>query len=302
LPRSEVIIDNKVFNFNGTLRFSGGATGPHSRTTVVSKLLGPGPEVITGKNAYRSIPAVWTGTQNWLNAAVGPLAYPAIAELDAAPGPEIVVTDTMATTLRVLASNGTQLASIAIPNPAATHCGGPPMIGDAHPGFPGPEIGVATCTRYTLFRYNAGTLSVIWTKPTNDPSGQTTSTLFNTPTGARIYYTDADNLWVFNGVNGAVLQSVANTSNTSMEGPVIAAFDTGQGQGRVVLGANDYHLGGGHQRGLRIFNESSIGPAVSYWNQHTYHYTNVTNSHGLIPLVEQPNWLNRNTYRVQQWP
>ena len=138
-----------------------------------------------------------------------------------------------------------------------------------------------------------------------DQSGQTTSTLYNTLTGARIYYNDQNNLWVFNGANGNVLQSLPNSSATTIEGPVIAAFDTGSGLGSVIVAANNYNLPPNTgQRGVRIFDDPSIGPAVSYWNQHTYHYTNITSSHGAIPIIEPKNWLApaRNTYRVQQWP
>jgi hypothetical protein len=91
-------------------------------------------------------------------------------------------------------------------------------------------------------------------------------------------------------------------TGTVMEGPVIAAFDTGQGHGAVIVAANNYATG--TDKGIRIFDDPLIGPAVSYWNQHTYHYTNVTNSHGAIPIVEPKSWVSpaRNTYRVQQWP
>jgi hypothetical protein len=58
--------------------------------------------------------------------------------------------------------------------------------------------------------------------------------------------------------------------------------------------------------GIRIFSDPTIGPSLSFWNQQNYHRTNITNSVGTIPVIEQPSWLTtspaRNTYRVQQWP
>lgn len=304
--QSEIIIDNKVFEFNGALRYSGGG-GPRSRTAVVAHpFVGIMPWVITGRGAYKSnVQGFWTGMLAWQNPAVtnGPLVFPAVAELDPSPGPEIVVVDTMARTLRVLSMFGTTLASLTIPSPSFNHCGGAPMIGNAD-GIPGPEIGVAGCNRYTLFKYSPGnpaTLSVLWMMPTYDPSGQTTSTLYNTPNGARIYYADTTNLQVFNGVNGQLLDSVPNSSGTLIEGPVIASFGPPYpASGTVIVGANNY-LGGTHM-GVRIFDDPALGSSRSFWNQHTYHATNVTNSFGAIPTVEPASWLTpaRNTYRVQQ--
>jgi hypothetical protein len=333
--QKEIIIDNKVFNFDGTLRYtgfshngncstgvSGGGPCPRSRTVAVADVLGTSrPQVITGRAIYTSTAPLWTGTLGWVNTNVSMLApsllYPAVAELDATrPGPEIVVTDTMTTTLRVLSSsNGLQLASAPLPNPASinSRCGGPPMIADAHFGSPGPEIGVASCTRYTLFRYSPGALTVLWSSPTYDPGGQTTSSLYQSPGGTRVVYTDSTELRVFDGASGAQLWSTPNTSNTSIEGPVIASLDTGPqstvgvckpGKGAVIVAANNYAFGFTGQKGVRIFN-GPIGLVGSCWNQHTFHVTNVTNSFGAIPTAEPASWLNtspaRNTYRVQRW-
>lgn len=177
--QDEIILDNKVFNFNGTLRYTafsnggnncalglGGAPCPRSRTAIVASAMpsSPLPQMITGRGIYVSTSATfWTGPPVTLPIIVPPLTnaspslfYPAIAELESSsPGPEIVVADTMASRLWVVSAGGTVLASTTIPSPGLTNpkCGGPPMIGDAD-GVPGPEIGVASCTRYTLFKYN----------------------------------------------------------------------------------------------------------------------------------------------------
>lgn len=305
--KSEIIIDNKVFNFDGTLRYTGGVLGPRSRAVVVANPFGsPGfmPQVITGRGVYTSTIPFWTGTLGWVNLAVtnGSMVFPGVAELDSSFfGPEIVVVDTMAMTLRVLSAAGATLASIAIPSPGCNYGGGPPMIGNAD-GVGGPEIGVAGCSRYTLFKYSAGTLSVLWSRLTHDPSGQTTSTLYNTLNGARIYYADTDYLRVFNGI-GTLIQIVPNSSATAIEGPVIASFDPASpANSTVIVGANN--LWGGTYKGIRIFDDPALGPSRSFWNQHTYHATNVTNSFGAIPIVEPASWLipARNTYRTQQWP
>lgn len=161
----EIIIDNKVYTGFGGLRYTGfshngncavgvpgGGPCPRSRAVAVANVLGtPVPQIVTGRGIYRSPPGVWTGALGWVNTSVSmqapSLVYPAVAELDStSAGPEVVVTDTMTTTLRVLSSsNGVQLASTPLPNPIIfggnTKCGGPPMIGDADYGSAGQETG-----------------------------------------------------------------------------------------------------------------------------------------------------------------
>lgn len=326
----EIILDNKIFNANGSLRFTGFAGGtsncafsggppcPRSQTVAVANIMGtPLPQMITGRGIYVSLAtSFWTFTSliTTLASNLSPgLSYPAIAELDPSLGPEIVVTDTMTSTLFVFRATGGLLASAPIPSPGVSSpkCGGPPMIGNAA-GGPGPEIGVASCSAYTLFRYNAGgTLTQVWTRsPTFDPGGQTTSTLYNGPSGPRIVYTDARAIQVLNGATGAVMQTIANSSATAWEGPVIASFDTGNpqstchmGPGNLIVVANN--ISGGSQRGVRIFDDPDIGQVASCWNEHGFHVTNLGNSFGAIPPFEAPSWAGlpaRNTYRVQAWP
>jgi hypothetical protein len=181
------------------------------------------------------------------------------------------------------------------------------MIGDAG-GLAGPEIGVASCTRYTLFKYT-GVLTQVWSKQTADAGGQTTSTLYNSPSGPRIVYADESRIWVFNATTGAIIQSILHNNPTAIEGPVIASLDTGHpeatchmGTGNLIVSENN--LRGGIHKGVRIFNDPDIGMVASCWNEHAFHVTNLSNSYGVIPLAEPPSWLGlpaRNTYRVQQW-
>ncbi|MFL6233633.1 MAG: hypothetical protein ACJ76N_10910 [Thermoanaerobaculia bacterium] len=132
--------------------------------------------------------------------------------------------------------------------------------------------------------------------------GQTTSTFYSTPIGNLIYYGDSMNLRIFNAANGTVLQTLPNTSDTALEGPVIASLNAAQPLSRVIVAATDYQSGGGI-RGIRIFMDPWLGTTRGVWNQHTYHLTNVTGSTGIIPVLELPNWLAafHNTYRAQ-WP
>jgi hypothetical protein len=305
MNQNEIVIDDKVFNYDGTLRYTG-LNVAQSNAVVVANPTGSGPQVIVGRRMYKSMVPFWTGTLGWTSGPVSPIpaVYPAVADIVPGGPPEIIVTDTNWTRVRILSSvTGAQLASAPLPNPGYSQCGGPPMIGNV-PGI-GTVIGVASCSRYTLFKYNGSILlQQVWTTPLPivDHSGQTTSTLYNTLSGAMIYYNDEQFLRVINAATGVVIQSVPNSSGTVMEGPVIAAFDSGKALGSVIVAANNYATG--INKGVRIFDDPSIGPAVSYWNQHTYHYTNILNSYGKIPIVEPWSWLTpaHNTFRVQQWP
>jgi hypothetical protein len=304
-----IIVDNKVYDSFGHLRFSGGncLTCPRSRTPIVVNLgvTGALPQIISG-------PAIYSSSTGWTTASVTPLAgiapnaitYAAIADLDLTGQPKIVMVDAQTTTLHVFSAAGAPLASRTLPNSGGA-CGGPPMVGDAD-GVPGPEIGVATCTQYTVFKYT-GTIGQVWTMSISDPSGDTTSTLFRDRTGVtRIYYADATTLWVFDGRNGTVLQSVPNSSATAIEGPIIASFDAGGGSsalnpGRLVLSANNFNLTSGGQAGIRIFSDPGIAGARSVWGAHNYHQTDIASTAGDIPVVEPPSWqIKRNSYRVQE--
>lgn len=308
-----IVVDNKVYDFAGKLRFSGGscASCSHSRTPIVANVAGaPLPQVIAGNTIYTSSPGtVWSNPSVTTLSGISATAvtYAAVADMDQNGQPEIVLVDGTLGILHVFSAAGTAFVpAVGLPPGNNASCGGPPMIGDAD-GIAGPEIGVATCSRYTVFKYASGGLSQLWAVPyvIKDLSGHTTSTLFKDPTGvARIYYGDGDTLRVFNAKTGALLQSVPTTSATAIEGPIIASFDTGGGAGgvgRLILAASNYGVGPTGFTGIRIFTDPGIGPARGIWNQHTYHHTNVASSFGNIPTVEPSSWLPPvNSYRVQQ--
>lgn len=348
---SEIIIDDKVYTGFGGLRYTGFSTGgnncgagsgavggipcPKSRAVLVANLLGKVPilpQLVTGRGLYQSNPlggsptTGWTGSLGWSHptAIVTKSAnlYPAVANLDVSGPPEIVVSDWVKSRLLVLSPNKTVLAWVTLPVPVTgvTGCGGPPMIGNAD-GAAGPEIGVASCNRYTLYKFtmgglgtpagSPGTLTQIWSTGVvpgtgisiGDASGSTTSTLAYTPDPV-IYYADETHLHVLKGPDGkAAQQPIPNTSCTSIEGPVVAALG-GSTQGGVIVVASDYCLQSPRHSGVRIFHDVNLGAARAVWNQHTYHVTNVSNSVGVIPVTEQWSWNPSspagNTYRVQQ--
>jgi hypothetical protein len=102
-----------------------------------------------------------------------------------------------------------------------------------------------------------------------------------------------------NGVDPAELGSSQGGS-----GGFIAALAAGPSPGRVIVAASDYNIGLGGNRGVRIFSDDVLGPERNFWNQAFYHGSNVNNSSGAIPTIEQPSWLApfHNMFRVQQYP
>lgn len=317
---NEIVIDNKFFEYNGSLRYSGFSVGgPRSRTVATAASLSGHTNLIAGRGIYYSSVNFWTGTQGWVNSALtnGGAVYPAVAEFDSNwLGPEVVVVDMMANTVRLLslAATGQQLASAILPNasgcpgstgtgpcvcpgPACPKCGGPPLIGDVD-GDGIPEIGVASCNRFTLFKYNGTSMLQAWRSwPTSDASGQTTAILFRNPAFNRIYYADETTLWVFDPMNNTPLQSLPNPSRTAIESPVVAALVDG-GRAKVIVTANS-----GSPTGVRIYDDIQLPQARRCWNEHAYHVTNISDCFGQIPSVEPMSWLltspAKNTYRVQ---
>jgi len=95
INQSEIVIDDKVFDFNGTLRFTGFNVA-QSNTVVVANTTGTGPQVIVGRRMYKSTLPFWTGTLGWTSGPVSPIppVYPAVADIVPGGPPEIVVTDT----------------------------------------------------------------------------------------------------------------------------------------------------------------------------------------------------------------
>ena len=178
-------------------------------------------------------------------------------------------------------------------NPPAGGSGGAPTVADFD-GDGRPEIGIAGSNRYFVLDTDG---SLLWEAETADfSSNRTGSTVFDFQNdgSAEVVYRDEQHLWIFRGVDGAVLYDTPVGSATTVEAPIVADVD-GDGAAEIVVASDSSRPlpdGGTREPGLYVFG-SSTGDWVRarpIWNQHSYHVTNVL-SDGTVPAEEQPNWL-----------
>jgi hypothetical protein len=279
------------------------------------------PEIVVGRQALSATGAVlWTGSGGrGSQGTVGPLSL--VADVDADGAPEVVAGNT------VYAANGTIEHAVALPDgsnavanfdadgqaevvlvsggqvwllehdltvkwgPVAVPgggAGGPPTIADFD-GDGQPEVGVAGAVRYAVFETDG---SLRWAVVTQDGSSNRTGSSvfdFDGDGAAEVVYSDELRLWVYRGIDGAVLYETPLSSCTWHEYPVVADVDA-DNQAEIVAVANN-NCGYGSQRGVYVFGDPAGGwvPTRRIWNEHTYHITNVA-ADGSIPAVELNNW------------
>ena len=196
---------------------------------------------------------------------------------------------------------GGQPVRIAIPVDDCTkNEGGPPTVADFD-GDGRAEIGVAAADFYVVADLDclgsptpAGCSDpgIRWKAANFDCSSRVTGSSvfdFDGDGKAEVVYADEQNFRIFDGTTGMVRQSIANTSRTRLEMPIVADVDN-DGNAEVVFVENTTAATGGHQ-GLRVIGDATDSWAATrrVWNQHAYHVTNVSEL-GAIPAHEPANW------------
>ncbi len=100
-------------------------------------------------------------------------------------------------------------------------------------------------------------------------------------------------------MNGEVLSTVANSSGTLWEYPIVVDLE-GDDNAELITVSNNYDSRFSINNGVTVYgaadNSKPWKNATRIWNQHSYHQTNI-NQDGTVPTVELPSWLNNNTYR-----
>jgi hypothetical protein len=256
------------------------------------------PEVITGRRAYRR-----DGTPFWV--ASVPDGYPAIAQFDGDPQPEVVLVASGVVYILDGLSGAVQWMQPLPFTPGRTAGrGGPPTIAD----FDGdglPEIGVAGASAYAVFDPD-GPAPVLWWSPTEDVSSNATGSSvfdFEGDGVAEVVYADECYVRVYRGTDGAVQLRIPNSSATIHEYPLVADVDA-DGRSEIIVVANDRDASvrtqctaadaswTGARRGLFVYGDASNQWVRTrrVWNQHAYHVTNVLTPGGRIPAVEANNW------------
>jgi hypothetical protein len=104
---------------------------------------------------------------------------------------------------------------------------------------------------------------------------------------------------ILDGRTGTVLATIANSSNTLWEYPVVADLE-GNNNASLIVVANDYAKESAINHGVYVYESADAHKpwrnATRIWNQHSFHFSNI-NQDGSVPTNAQPSWLTHNTYR-----
>ncbi len=297
----EVVLGALVLNADGTRRWSrdlGPAEGTNDNyaggiAVVVDLDLDEAPEIVTGYRAYEA-----DGTPLWTSPVTD--GYPAVAQFDDDPQPEVVLVTTGEVYLLDGLTGRVEWGPIPLPGEGR---GGPPTIANFDTDDD-PEIGVAGARSYSVYdRAEEG--GVLWSMTTEDVSSNATGSSvfdFEGDGPAEVVYADECYLRVYRGSDGEVLLQVPNSSATIHEYPLVADVD-GDGNSEIVIVANDRLEGirtqclsndaswNGARRGLFVYGDTRDQWVRTrrVWHQHAYHVTNVRPD-GTIPASEPRNW------------
>ncbi|MBP6827359.1 MAG: VCBS repeat-containing protein, partial [Saprospiraceae bacterium] len=147
------------------------------------------------------------------------------------------------------------------------------------------EVSFVSYPRLYALRNN---FSVMWTRPINDASSITCSSVFDFcgDGSADIVYRDQDKLRVINGGTGLVSWEDVCTSATHIENPLVLDVDA-DGQTEIVIqcGSDPNNLG----TGTVVAYEAVGTPGIAsrrVWNQHAYFNTNI-NDDLSVPRYQQ---------------
>lgn len=285
----EILAANTVFDNLGVMKWHADAAEALWNATTSADLDGDGTmEVVLGNAAYHA-----DGTLYWQSSISA--GYPAVANFDDDPFPEILVTGFAGISMlnhdgsvvfRNLQPTGDTSSWTTWARPATIH----DFDGDGQVDF-----AMSSANHYSVYRADG---TIAWSAEISDDSGIAAGTAFDfLGTGrAEAMYADETTLYIF-GEQGQTLMSVPRSSQTLTEYPVVADVDN-DGSAEIVVVSDG--LGG-----------SSASPTVQVvrdkqdrwiqarriWNQHTYHVSNVRED-GTIPMVEHPSWQQLNTFRT----
>ncbi|MFK7985255.1 MAG: FG-GAP-like repeat-containing protein [Sandaracinaceae bacterium] len=266
------------------------------------------PEIVSGRHAYEA-----DGTDAWPRSPVTtvPDGYPAIAQFDDDPQPEVVLVAVGNVYLLDGLTGLPQRPAVAIPGGGI---GGPPTVADFD-GDGRPEVGVAGAGSYTVYDFDELD-SVLWSMPTQDNTSNATGSSvfdFEGDGAAEVVYADECYLRVYRGSDGAVLLQEDSVSATIHEYPLVADVDS-DGNSEIIVVANDISTTlratcaandpegdwDGARSGVFVYGDrlDQWVRTRRVWNQHAYHVTNV-GADGTVPTTELDNWTapGLNNYR-----
>jgi len=286
----EIYAERMVFDHEGQLLFEAPeqlGLLPFNTATTAADLDGDGDlELVLGQSAYHH-----DGSLYYIAPGVH-AGFPQIANLDADPEPEILVTNNFG--VSVLDHTGAVKYEEIVPGdsqlmlrPAAIH----DFDGDGLA-----EFALSSQDFYSVFEPDP---AVVWSAMIDDGSGSAAGTAFDFDGDglAEAMYADEHQLYVFDD-QGQALLTVARSARTLTEFPTVVDVDN-DGSAEIIVVSDAGFERDQTAPSVQVIRdvEDRWIQARRIWNQHTYHVTNVRED-GTIPQFEVPSWTGLNTFRT----
>ena len=251
-------------------------------------------EVLAGGGLYDSY-----GAQLWQYGEPGAMWFSSIVNLDNDFSPEIVISNPSNkledSVFAVLEHNGNVKWQVTNPD----NLGGGVQAVSTFLGTK--DLGIVYAGYTAVDMYNANG-DLVWTVTNDDEwSGKigVSAYDFNGDGIDEVIVQDHYKVRVLNGLNGEVLSTVANSSGTLWEYPIVVDLE-GDDNAELVVVSNNTDSRYSINNGVTVYgaadNSKPWKNATRIWNQHSYHQTNISQD-GKVPTYELPSWLNNNTYR-----
>ena len=289
----EFVLGDAVYNYDtGTLFNFGRAP----TSTVFDSNDSGLQELLVGGKLYDV-----NGAELWSYTAENDVWFSSVADIDSDGKPEIVLSIPSGSStpeksrIVALEANGNVKWEVNI---------------EAHPGggaqaisnFLGANnVGIVHAGYAAVTMYDASG-QLVWAVPNDDEwSGKlgTSAYDFNGDGIDEVIIQDHYKVRVLNGLNGEVLSTVANSTASLWEYPIVVDLE-GDDNAELITVSNNYDSRYSINNGVTVFgaadNSKPWKNATRIWNQHSYHQTNI-NQDGSVPAYELPSWLNNNTYR-----
>ncbi|HWB77531.1 MAG TPA: FG-GAP-like repeat-containing protein, partial [Nannocystaceae bacterium] len=287
----EIAYDDMLLDESGTILFDAQHINIVSEATALADLDGDGDqEVIFGNRAVHH-----DGSPYYDHPELTP-GFPAIADLDDDPQPEVLLTNEQgitilehdgATKLVDLRPTGDEANGLNWSRPATVH----DFDGDGIA-----EFALSSSYHYSVYTHDA---AIVWSSEILDDSGIAAGTAFDFlgDGEAEAMYADEYQMRIYGEV-GQVLLETPRMSRTMIEYPVVADVDN-DGSAEIVVVSNETtdDVSGSPTVQVIRDKEDRWIQARRIWNQHTYHVTNVRED-ATIPQHEVPHWTLLNTYRT----
>lgn len=287
----EIVTGNNVFSYETGLLYT---TNWSAASTTFDADNNGTQEVLAGGGLYDSY-----GAQLWQYGEPGAMWFSSIVNLDNDFSPEIVISNPSNkledSVFAVLEHNGNVKWQVTNPD----NLGGGVQAVSTFLGTK--DLGIVYAGYTAVDMYNASG-DLVWTVANDDEwSGKigVSAYDFNGDGIDEVIVQDHYKVRVLNGVNGEVLSTVANSSGTLWEYPIVVDLE-GDDNAELVVVSNNTDSRYSINNGVTVYgaadNSKPWKNATRIWNQHSYHQTNISQD-GKVPTYELPSWLNNNTYR-----